>query len=198
MNQVSISSANESPSSARTSPLARRMWLVGAQPAAPRRPTTAGQMLLRPLITFRLGAKRLRVPRCACSRPWRGAGLCIGALVVLGITGCSSSPHNGAAVTAARSFVDALRNGNGGMACSLLTEQTRSSIAGALDVGCPQAVTHLVEHGDVIGGVQVWGDAAQVRIGSDVLFLRLISGQWQVSAAGCSKQPKGPYDCKVG
>jgi hypothetical protein len=99
---------------------------------------------------------------------------------------------------AARGFVNAVRNGDGGAACGLLTDQARSSIAGALDVSCPHAVTHVVERSGAVRGVQVWGDAAQVRIGSDVVFLRLISGQWLVSAAGCTKQLKGPYDCTVG
>jgi hypothetical protein len=44
----------------------------------------------------------------------------------------------------------------------------------------------------------VWGDAAQVHIGGDVLFLRLTSGRWKVSGAGCTAQPEGPYDCQVG
>jgi hypothetical protein len=140
---------------------------------------------------------RRRVSCAVCSRSWLASGLTT-ALLVVGVAGCSSSPHDGAAVAAARSFVNALRNGSGGMACRLLTEQARTSIAGALDVSCPQAMSHVVERGDKVDGVQVWGDAAQVRIGSDVLFLRLISGQWRVGAAACAKQLKGPYECKVG
>lgn len=112
--------------------------------------------------------------------------------------GCSSIPHTGAVETTARDFVNALRNGAPGTACKLLTDQARTSIAGALDVTCPHAVVHVVERGDSVRGVQIWGDAAQVHIGSDVLFLRMISGHWRVSAAGCTKQLKGPYDCKIG
>jgi hypothetical protein len=60
------------------------------------------------------------------------------------------------------------------------------------------AVLGVRAHADRVSGVQVWGDAAEVRFGSDVLFLRLVSGHWRVSAAGCTRQPVGPYDCKVG
>jgi hypothetical protein len=59
------------------------------------------------------------------------------------------------------------------------------------------AITSIDEQGVTVSGVQVWGDAAQVRVGGDVVFLRRISGEWLVSAAGCQPQPKRPYDCKV-
>jgi hypothetical protein len=131
---------------------------------------------------------------CKRARSW----LTIGAIVVLGSAGCSSSPNGGAAEIASRNFVNALRHGHGSAACRLLTDKARSSIAGTLDVSCSNAVTHVVERSDNIGSVQVWGDAAEVHIGADVLFLRLISGQWRVSAAGCTRQPIGPYECKVG
>ena len=46
-------------------------------------------------------------------------------------------------------------------------------------------------------GIQVWGDAAQVRIGADVIFLRRQQAGWQVRAAGCTPQPGTAYDCDV-
>jgi hypothetical protein len=54
------------------------------------------------------------------------------------------------------------------------------------------------EKGTSVSSVQVWGDAAQVHVGQDVVFLRRVSGRWLVSAAGCVRQPAGPYDCDVG
>jgi hypothetical protein len=98
----------------------------------------------------------------------------------------------------ARSFVRALESGDGGAACDLLTSNARQSASGATDTPCDRAITSIREDGSQVHGVQVWGDAAQVRISSDVLFLRRISGRWRVSAAGCKAQPPGPYECTVG
>jgi hypothetical protein len=72
------------------------------------------------------------------------------------------------------------------------------SVSGATNASCASAVTGVKEQDGDVHGVQVWGDAAQVRIGGDVVFLRLVDGHWRVSAAGCTPQASGPYDCKVG
>lgn len=101
-------------------------------------------------------------------------------------------------VAAARSFVHSLQRGDGAGACRLLTPDARQSTTGATDVSCADAVKSVHEERDVVSGVQVWGDTAQVRIGSDVMFLRHIDGAWSVSGAGCERQPEGPYDCTVG
>jgi hypothetical protein len=114
------------------------------------------------------------------------------------VGGCSATPHGDSVRNAARSFVQKLDAGDGAGACDLLTRDARSSASGATDASCDQAVTGVKEQGGDITSVQVWGDAAEVRIGGDVLFLRLVSGGWRVSAAGCTPQPKGPYDCKLG
>jgi hypothetical protein len=116
---------------------------------------------------------------------------------VLAVAGCSSTPHRDAVSAAARSFVDKLRSGDGAGACDLLTKDAQSSASGATDTSCADAVTGIKERGGAITAIQVWGDAAQVQIAGDVLFLRLVSGAWRVSAAGCTPQPEGPYDCKV-
>jgi outer membrane murein-binding lipoprotein Lpp len=120
------------------------------------------------------------------------------AAAVVVLPGCSSTPHRDAVVSAARSFVASVTAGDGARACAMLTDDARSSASGATDASCADAVTGVKEHGTGVSGVQVWGDAAQVRIGGDVLFLRLVSGGWRVNAAGCTPQPQGPYDCKVG
>jgi hypothetical protein len=119
-------------------------------------------------------------------------------VAALAMTGCAASPHRGAVVTAARSFVADVARHDGQAACSLLTDDARSSATGATDASCADAVLGVRAHADRVSGVQVWGDAAEVRFGSDVLFLRLVSGHWRVSAAGCTRQPVGPYDCRVG
>jgi hypothetical protein len=48
-----------------------------------------------------------------------------------------------------------------------------------------------------VGRVEVWSDRAQVRAGTDTLFLTEVAGGWRVSAAGCTARPGRPYDCEV-
>jgi hypothetical protein len=120
------------------------------------------------------------------------------AAAAIALVGCSSTPHADAVRRAARSFVGDLAGGNGAAACRMLTDDARSSVTGATDESCADAVTGVKDRGQDITGVQVWGDAAQVHIGRDTLFLRLVSGQWRVNAAGCTARGDRPYDCKIG
>jgi hypothetical protein len=119
-------------------------------------------------------------------------------VLLAGLCACSGSPHRDVVASAASSFVSALEHKDGAAACRLLTSDTRQSAAGATDTPCAKAVLSVDEQGTAVSSTQVWGDAAQVRIGSDVVFLRQISGRWRVSAAGCTPQPAGPYDCDLG
>jgi hypothetical protein len=120
--------------------------------------------------------------------------------VALGLTAsaCSASPHRDVVASAAAAFASSLERGDGTAACRMLTTDARQAASGATDVPCAKAVTSVVEHGRAVHGVQVWGDAAQVRLGDDVLFLRCIAGKWRISAAGCKPRRVGPYDCTVG
>jgi hypothetical protein len=125
---------------------------------------------------------------------WAGAT----AVLLPVLSGCSGTPHRSAVTAAARAFVQHVRAGEGDAACALLTDDARSSVPGATDQTCAKAITNVKEQGSGVGRVAVWGDAAQVRIGTDVVFLRRMAGHWLVSAAGCKPQPDGPYDCEVG
>jgi hypothetical protein len=114
------------------------------------------------------------------------------------VAACSSGPQRGQVSGAAAEFVAALTSGDGSSACDMLTSDARQSVTGATEVPCARAVLTVDERGDAVTSVQVWGDAAQVHVGADVVFLRRISGRWLVSAAGCTPRPHRPYDCTVG
>nr|WP_294697148.1 hypothetical protein [uncultured Friedmanniella sp.] len=45
--------------------------------------------------------------------------------------------------------------------------------------------------------MQVWGDNAQVRTSSGVLFLAKFSSGWKLTGVGCRPRPERPYDCTV-
>jgi uncharacterized protein YjbJ (UPF0337 family) len=118
--------------------------------------------------------------------------------MAVALAGCTATPERASVTSAARAFVGEVRSGQGDSACGLLTDDARSSVPGATDQSCADAITGVKEQAGDITAVQVWGDAAQVRIAGDVLFLRKVAGKWRVRAAGCTPQPQGPYDCKVG
>lgn len=118
-------------------------------------------------------------------------------IALVGCLGCAPSGPPSQAQAAATDFVAAIRNSDGATACAALTQAARESVTGLSEVPCPRAVLQLRESGISVHSTQVWGDNAQVRIGSDVLFLRRFSGGWLVDAAGCRPQPHAPYQCDV-
>lgn len=125
--------------------------------------------------------------------------LLVGMIFVASLWGLCSCEQAGAdpPERAAQRFVSALRAGDGARACFLLTERARSSVSGATDVPCATAVKNVPDKDSTVHGVQLWGDAAQVRIGSDVVFLRRLEAGWRISGAACTPRPRGPYDCDV-
>jgi len=81
--------------------------------------------------------------------------------------------------------------------CRLLTPAAAESAATG-DETCERAVGDLDLPGDgPVGAVEVWSDRAQVKTGSDTLFLTELSTGWRVSGAGCEFQGDEPYDCDV-
>ena len=128
----------------------------------------------------------------------RGVLVLIASGLAVATTACASSPDRSSVSAAAVRFVSAVSRGDGAAACSDLTPDAQQSASGATNVPCSKAVVSVKEQGSTVSSVQVWGDAAQVHVGQDVVFLRLMSGRWLVSAAGCVRQPAGPYDCDVG
>jgi hypothetical protein len=120
-----------------------------------------------------------------------------GLLLPTGLTACSTSPKRVGAIAVARSFVAAVSKHDGGAACDLLTDDARDAVTGATDASCADAVVNVKEQGSDVGRVAVWGDSAQVHIGSDVVFLLRERDGWQVSAAGCTPQTDAPYKCDV-
>ena len=102
--------------------------------------------------------------------------------------GCSAGPQRPQVLDVAARFVTAVQDHDGRAACALLTDEAAESVSGATDVQCEQAVLNVEEDGTAVHSVQVWGDAAQVKLGSDTIFLRWLPSGWQVrSSPNCSK-----------
>jgi hypothetical protein len=119
------------------------------------------------------------------------------AVLGAGLTGCQSSSERSDVQGVAIRFVTAVEDKQGDKACALLTPDAEESVSGATDVSCPKAILNVDERGLDVRSVQVWGDAAQVKVGSDTVFLRRLETGWQVRAAGCQSQPKAAYKCDV-
>lgn len=118
-------------------------------------------------------------------------------LAALGLVACGTPARESGAAAVAGRFVAAVSGHDGAKACGLLTEQARESVSGATDVACADAVLNVHEPGTTVGKVEVWGDAAHVHIGADVIFLVHLHKGWFVSAAGCAPRPSAPYKCDV-
>jgi hypothetical protein len=118
--------------------------------------------------------------------------------VVLAVTGCSGERDTEVAATAG-DFFSAVADGDGDVACELLAPSTRSELESSSGAPCADAVLEEVDAADATPEVDVYGDAARVRVGSETAFLALLDGGWRVAAAGCAAPPAAdvPYDCTV-
>jgi hypothetical protein len=114
-----------------------------------------------------------------------------------GLTGCAAGTELPAVQRVAVDFVTAIEQQKGQDACDLLTSEAEESASGATDVSCATAVLNIDESGSQVHSIQIWGDAAQVKLGSDTVFLRRLPTGWQVRAAGCQSQPGAAYNCDV-
>lgn len=78
--------------------------------------------------------------------------------------------------------------------CDLLAPAALAALE--LDGPCTAEVTAAPPGGQVLQ-TEVWGDAAQVRMSGDTLFLTHTGAGWKVAAAGCTPNGDLPYECRV-
>jgi hypothetical protein len=113
------------------------------------------------------------------------------------LPGCAASAERQHVQAVAVEFVTAVQNKDGQAACSVLTSNAEDSVSGATDLPCSAAVLNVEEDGAQVRHVQIWGNDAQVKLGSDTVFLSRLPAGWQVRAAGCRSQPGAAYRCDV-
>jgi hypothetical protein len=122
-------------------------------------------------------------------------GVAVAALMLA--AGCTPAAEPQAR-SAAEDFQAAVNRGDAAATCGLLSEAARQNLESATVAPCAQALTRLDLPGGDVGEVAVWGDNAQARLGSGVLFLAEFGSGWRVTAAGCTfRSEKLPYDCDV-
>jgi hypothetical protein len=78
--------------------------------------------------------------------------------------------------------------------CALLAPATMAAVE--REGPCSATVAAAPPGGQVLGA-EVWGDAAQVRLSGDTLFLTRTSTGWKVAAAGCTPNGDLPYTCRL-
>jgi hypothetical protein len=114
------------------------------------------------------------------------------------LAGCAGS-QDAAAGSAAQDLLDAVRDGDGAAACAALAAPTREELEQTSGKACPDAVLEEdLAEGNGDARVQVFDSMAQVRIGTETLFLSRFDGRWLVVAAACTAVPREPYDCSIG
>jgi hypothetical protein len=116
-----------------------------------------------------------------------------GAASVL-LAGCSSAQQPDVEKVAT-TFEDP--SGDPEVRCDLLAPATLSAFEHDRSSPCPGAIQQLPLEAGEVRSVEIWGGAAQVRLGSDTLFLTETKAGWRVTAAGCRPHGEAPYDCEV-
>ncbi|WP_232807343.1 hypothetical protein, partial [Geodermatophilus chilensis] len=140
----------------------------------------------------------------AVERQWslRQRQLCISArlrLVVLVLTtavlsGCAGLQEDDVARVA-----DAFEDPDAAPAdrCALLAPATLQTLESDESAPCADVIGQLPLPGGDVEAVEVWGGAAQVRLGGDTVFLTETPSGWRVTAAACEPRGELPYDCEV-
>lgn len=118
------------------------------------------------------------------------------AAAVLLLSACSTvDARTSAAARVAGDFVAAVQARDGAVACALLSPAAEESLT-SNGSPCAKAVLDVGTAGRP-RRTQVWGDEAQVRTGSDVVFLMHLKVGWRIRAAGCTAAQDRPYSCDV-
>jgi hypothetical protein len=78
--------------------------------------------------------------------------------------------------------------------CALLAPAAMAAVE--REGPCAATVEAAPQGGQVLR-TEVWGDAAQVRLSVDTLFLTRTSTGWKVAAAGCTPNGGLPYTCRL-
>jgi hypothetical protein len=132
------------------------------------------------------------------------AGIVAVVLLVTGaVAGCA--PSGEAPSRVALDFYAAIGDGDGDRACTLLSLSAAEAVADDEGAPCPDSLTSGTVADDLAAraedvaphDVRVAGRQAQVRVGSDTVFLARSGDGWVVTAAGCDARPGRPYDCEV-
>jgi hypothetical protein len=128
----------------------------------------------------------------------RPATSAAGVVLLVGLTGCGSQPHEHAVTSVADAFHEAFAAKDGSAACAELAPQTRRELEQSAGKPCAEAVLEEpVSPRTEPQRIEVFGTQAIVGVGEGTTFLARFPDGWRVMAAACKPQPVGPYDCSI-
>jgi hypothetical protein len=120
------------------------------------------------------------------------------AVLLVGLTGCGSQPHEDTVTSVAEAFHEAFAANDGAAACERLAPQTLSELEQSAGKPCAQAVLEEpVSPSSATERVEVFGTQAMVGEGKGAVFLARFPDGWKVMAAACEPRPSQPYDCSI-
>jgi len=110
--------------------------------------------------------------------------------------GCTAAGESDVSRTASE-WLAAAGTKDAARMCALLTPAAAESVATSGKT-CEQGIGDLdLPAPGPVGTIELWSDQAQVRAGTDTLFLVRLNAGWRVNAAGCTPRGDRPYDCDV-
>lgn len=120
------------------------------------------------------------------------------AAAVVALSSCAGT-QDAEAASVAKELLAAVAAGDGAGACALLAPAARSELEDTSGKPCDEAVLEVdVGEASSAAAVEVYDSMAQVRFGSETLFLSTFDGNWLVVGAACTPKPGDqPYDCSI-
>lgn len=119
------------------------------------------------------------------------------ALLVLALAGCGRADDERAVSAVSTRFLEAVRDGDGEIACAQLTPAAAESLEATRP--CADAVTDLDLSPGPVTRAQVYSISAKVDVGGGAsYFLELTRAGWRISAAGCTPTSRdAPFECEA-
>lgn len=127
-------------------------------------------------------------------RSWGVAAVVLAAVLLL--VGCAAASKPDVQATAQK-FQAAVRDHQTRTACSMLSEEARSTLESTSARPCPKALDALHLSTGNPTTIEVWGNNAQARLPDGALFLAEFSSGWKITGAGCKPRSNQPYSCSV-
>jgi len=121
-----------------------------------------------------------------------------GLVMLCGAVACGTDQRASEVSATAEEFLTAIARGDAAAACATLAPDTAEELVGSQGEPCAESLGSQELPSGAVSEVAVWGDRAQVRTETDVLFLVELEDGWKVVAAGCRPQGERPYSCEVG
>ena len=122
-------------------------------------------------------------------------------LAAFALAGCGQSDDRATVRATTERFLTAYERGDGAVACTALSSDTRKALEREESRPCPAAVGALKVDGGAVTRVDVEVTNAKVDLASgESVFLSEQAAGWRISAVGC--RPDGPptevpFDCEL-